>query len=180
MNPATGALPKDLALKSSAQIVITVQTGLREIWAHKFRSLLTMLGIILGVSSLVAMSALVAGMEKGAKEALIAIGGLEKVRIEPQEIPIEQRYLTDQAVGLTVHRDGCVGVRGFDEAEDLAILLVDPVLLVVDAEPALRVEVGLVCPGDRLGRHGSVQRVDVHEHWHCLFPSMSVPFDGCG
>ena len=44
---------------------------MREIWAHKFRSLLTMLGIILGVSSLVAMSALVAGMEKGAREALI-------------------------------------------------------------------------------------------------------------
>ena len=36
--------------------------GLKEIWAHKFRSLLTMLGIILGVSSLVSMSALVKGM----------------------------------------------------------------------------------------------------------------------
>src|SRR5678815_5121876 len=85
-----------------SQLVITVQTGLREIWAHKFRSLLTMLGIILGVSSLVAMTALVAGMEKGAKEALIAIGGLEKVRIEPQELPVEQRHLSDQAVGITI------------------------------------------------------------------------------
>ncbi|MGH7968203.1 MAG: ABC transporter permease, partial [Limisphaerales bacterium] len=46
---------------------MTVQTGLREIWSHKFRSFLTMLGIILGVSSLVAMSALVSGMEKGAR-----------------------------------------------------------------------------------------------------------------
>jgi hypothetical protein len=63
---------------ASAQLGITILTGLREIWAHKFRSLLTMLGIILGVSSLVAMSALVSGMEKGAREALIAIGGLEK------------------------------------------------------------------------------------------------------
>jgi putative ABC transport system permease protein len=88
---------------SSAQLGITVQTGLREIWAHKFRSLLTMLGIILGVSSLVAMSALVAGMEKGAKEALVAIGGLEKVRVESQPVPIEQRYLADQAVGITVN-----------------------------------------------------------------------------
>jgi putative ABC transport system permease protein len=64
---------------------------------------LTMLGIILGVSSLVAMSALVAGMEKGAREALVAIGGLEKVRVEPQDVPVEQRYLTDQAVGITMH-----------------------------------------------------------------------------
>src|SRR5437764_675910 len=85
------------------QFVITVQTGLREIWAHKFRSLLTMLGIILGVSSLVAMSALVAGMEKGAKEALIAIGGIEKVRVEPQDLPVEQRHLTEEAVGITIN-----------------------------------------------------------------------------
>ncbi len=88
---------------SSAQLGVTVLAGIREIWAHKFRSLLTMLGIILGVSSLVAMSALVAGMEKGAKEALIAIGGLEKVRVEPQSIPLEQRHLSDQAVGITVN-----------------------------------------------------------------------------
>src|SRR5881394_1639857 len=89
--------------RHSSQAIVTLQSGLREIWAHKFRSLLTMLGIILGVSSLVAMSALVSGMEKGAREALIAIGGLEKVRIEPQEIPLDQRYLTDEAVGITIN-----------------------------------------------------------------------------
>jgi putative ABC transport system permease protein len=62
-----------------------------------------MLGIILGVSSLVAMSALVSGMEKGAREALVAIGGIEKVRVEPEDLPIEQRHLIDQAVGITVN-----------------------------------------------------------------------------
>src|SRR5881397_3076839 len=87
----------------SSQLGITVQTGLREIWSHKFRSLLTMLGIILGVSSLVAMSALVQGMEKGAREALIAIGGLQKVRIDPQDLPIEQRHLAEEAVGITIN-----------------------------------------------------------------------------
>src|SRR5881396_982923 len=91
------------SLRYSSQLGITLLSGLREIWAHKFRSLLTMLGIILGVSSLVAMSALVAGMEKGAKEALVAIGGLQKVRVEPQDLPIEQRHLTEQAVGITIN-----------------------------------------------------------------------------
>ena len=90
-------------LPTGSQLAITIQTGFREIWAHKFRSLLTMLGIILGVSSLVAMSALVAGMEKGAKEALIAIGGLEKIRVEPQDITSDQRYLSDDAVGMTIN-----------------------------------------------------------------------------
>ncbi|MDA7533352.1 ABC transporter permease [Verrucomicrobia bacterium] len=74
---------------------------MKEIWAHKFRSLLTMLGIILGVSSLVAMSALVKGMENGMKEALVAMGGLEKVRVEFQDdLPPHQRHLTDQIPGL--------------------------------------------------------------------------------
>src|SRR5215213_4119050 len=91
------------AVPITSQLGITIQTGLREIWSHKFRSLLTMLGIILGVSSLVAMSALVSGMEKGAKEALVAIGGLEKVRIEPEDLPTDQRHLADQAVGVTVN-----------------------------------------------------------------------------
>ena len=80
-----------------------IAIGLKEIWANKFRSLLTMLGIILGVASLVAMSALVKGMENGMKEALIAIGGLEKVRIDDQDIPVYQQHLADQAIGNTMN-----------------------------------------------------------------------------
>ncbi len=80
-----------------------IASGLKEIWAHKFRSLLTMLGIILGVSSLVAMSALVKGMENGTREALVAAGGLEKIRIETQyDLPVHQRHLSDQAQGITL------------------------------------------------------------------------------
>ena len=97
-------LPAENAARIPAQLGDhRARPGLREIWAHKFRSLLTMLGIILGVSSLVAMSALVGGMEKGAKEALIAIGGLEKVRVEAQDVPVEQRHLADEAVGITIN-----------------------------------------------------------------------------
>ncbi len=84
-------------------LVNTIVCGFKEIWAHKFRSLLTMLGIILGVSALVAMSALVKGMENGTREALVAVGGLEKIRVEPQfELPVYQRHLTDQMRGLTM------------------------------------------------------------------------------
>jgi len=80
-----------------------ITIGFKEIWANKFRSLLTMLGIILGVGSLVAQSAMVKGMENGMKEALIAIGGLEKVRVEDQDIPVYQQHLADQAVGNTMN-----------------------------------------------------------------------------
>ena len=79
-----------------------VVVGLKEIWAHKFRSALTMLGIVLGVSSLVAMSAMVQGMENGQREAMLAIGGLQKVRMEAQRVPVEQRHLRDMARGMTL------------------------------------------------------------------------------
>src|SRR6185503_618768 len=76
--------------------------GLKEIWAHKFRSLLTMLGIILGVSSLIGMSAIVKGMENGMKEALIALGGLDKVLMDEQPVPAYQEYRADEAPGRTI------------------------------------------------------------------------------
>jgi putative ABC transport system permease protein len=80
-----------------------IVVGLKEIWAHKFRSLLTMLGIILGVSSLIGMSAIVKGMENGMKEALIAMGGLDKVVTEEQSVPAHQDYRADEAPGRTIH-----------------------------------------------------------------------------
>lgn len=80
-----------------------VSIGLKEIWANKFRSALTMLGIILGVGSLVAQSALVKGMENGMKEAFIAIGGLERVSIGSQPIPVWQRHRADQSLGNTLN-----------------------------------------------------------------------------
>jgi putative ABC transport system permease protein len=79
-----------------------IAVGLKEIWAHKFRSALTMLGIVLGVSSLVAMSALIKGMENGMKETLIAMGGLDKVLTDSQPVPPEQEHLADQSPGRTL------------------------------------------------------------------------------
>ena len=76
--------------------------GLKDIWAHKFRSLLTMLGIILGVASLVGMSALVKGMENGLKESMIAMGGADKVLIDEQDVPPYQEAVADQAPGRTM------------------------------------------------------------------------------
>ncbi len=76
--------------------------GLKDIWAHKFRSLLTMLGIVLGVASLVAMAAIVKGMENGMKESMVAMGGADKVRIVDEDVPLHQRHLADQSPGKTM------------------------------------------------------------------------------
>lgn len=60
--------------------------GLREIGAHKFRSALSMLGIVLGVSSLIATFALTAGIERGTRAFMQQIGGLEYVNVVNKEI----------------------------------------------------------------------------------------------
>ncbi len=80
----------------------TIIVGLKEVWTHKFRSFLTMLGIILGVASLVGMSAIIKGMENGMKEAMVAMGGADKVLLEQQDVPVEQEHLADQAPGRTM------------------------------------------------------------------------------
>ncbi len=80
----------------------TIIVGLKEIWAHKFRSMLTMLGIILGVASLVGMAAIVTGMENGLKETMIAMGGADKVLLEEQDVPAYQEHLAEEAPGRTM------------------------------------------------------------------------------
>ncbi len=76
--------------------------GLREILSHKFRSLLTMLGIILGVASLLTTFALVEGLARSSKEIMNALGGVERVSIISQEVPAEQINMADTSPGRTV------------------------------------------------------------------------------
>jgi putative ABC transport system permease protein len=104
----------------------TIVVGLKEVWSHKFRSLLTMLGIILGVASLVGMAAIITGMENGMKEAMIAMGGADKVLLEQQEVPTEQEHLADQAPGRRM-----VDARALNESAPL-LRLVSPEMEVDD------------------------------------------------
>jgi putative ABC transport system permease protein len=62
-------------------ILVAFQIGIREIAAHKFRSFLSMLGIVLGVSSLIATMALTRGIEQGTRTFMQQMGGLELVSI---------------------------------------------------------------------------------------------------
>jgi len=83
-------------------LATTIAVGFKEVWAHKFRSLLTMLGIILGVASLVGMAAIIKGMENAMKETMIAMGGADKVLLEQQDVPTDQEHLANQAPGRTL------------------------------------------------------------------------------
>lgn len=65
---------------------IALQIGTNEIRAHKFRSFLSMLGIVLGVSSLISTLALTTGIERGTRAFMQQVGGLEYVNVVNKEI----------------------------------------------------------------------------------------------
>ncbi|GAB4167110.1 MAG: ABC transporter permease [Terrimicrobiaceae bacterium] len=81
---------------------ILILTAFREIAAHKFRSALSMLGIVLGVSSLIATMALTAGIEKGTRTFMEQIGGLEYVRVVDKEISNENADFWNFSPGRTI------------------------------------------------------------------------------
>lgn len=76
--------------------------GLKEIWAHKFRSFLTMSGVILGVASLLSMFSLTAGIAKGVREYMTQIGGLERVGVIGQDVPPDQEGYWEISPGRTI------------------------------------------------------------------------------
>lgn len=76
--------------------------GLQEIREHKFRSFLTMLGVILGVASLLAMFALTAGIAAGWRNTMQQIGGLERVGITDKQVSLEFADLAALSPGRTL------------------------------------------------------------------------------
>jgi len=83
-------------------LINTLTIGLREITSHWFRSLLTIIGVILGIVSLVTMSAIVQGMENAMKERMVAYGGADKINIEHEDPPDYQEHKRDYSPGITV------------------------------------------------------------------------------
>jgi len=79
-----------------------IYNGIKEIWAHKFRSLLSMIGIILGVAALVAMVGVVRGMVERFKVHFEETGGALKLQVEDEEPPNDQRHIAFLSPGRTL------------------------------------------------------------------------------
>lgn len=78
-----------------------ILNGLGEIWSHKLRSLLTMVCILLGVSSVVITVGFVEGLFTNWVQWLAEAGGLEKISIFPNPAPENQQHLTGRSTGLS-------------------------------------------------------------------------------
>ena len=67
-----------------------IMVGCKEMWAHKMRSFLTMLGVILGVAALGAMFAFMEGMIADMQKFIRETGGVERVTCSSDQIPEDQ------------------------------------------------------------------------------------------
>jgi len=139
----------------------TIIVGFKEVWSHKFRSLLTMLGIILGVASLVGMAAIIKGMENGMKETMIAMGGADKVLLDDEDVPPEQEHLADQAPGRTMN-----DVLALRESAPL-LRLVSPEMQIGDV-PVTKGEKTVV-PSEAVGVWPAVLEMNLHTLQHGRF-----------
>lgn len=131
-----------------------ILVGLKEVWAHKVRSILTMLGIILGVGSLVGMAAIIKGMENGMKETMIAMGGADKVLLEEEDVPPDQEQLADQAPGRTM-----VDVEALRECAPL-MRLISPEMAVSDVTVTHAGEMAV--PSETVGVSPAVIDMNLH------------------
>ena len=75
--------------------------GLREIWANKVRSFLSMSGIILGVAALVSMVGIVQGMLGNMRASFEQSGGILKLEVHSAEAPEAQQHIAGISPGMT-------------------------------------------------------------------------------
>ena len=81
---------------------VGIVNGLGEIWSHKIRSMLSMIGIILGCAALVAMMSVVDNLMSDARKAFEEMGGVELIEITRQDVPAEQQEIASLSKGLTI------------------------------------------------------------------------------
>ena len=79
-----------------------IAIGFREIFSHKFRSFLSMLGVVLGVSSLIATMSLTRGIEEGMRVFMQQLGGLELVNVVPKDPSSLMFEFANLSPGLTL------------------------------------------------------------------------------
>ena len=112
----------------------TLKLGIKSLWMHKLRSTLTTLGIIFGVSSVIAMLAIGEGASREAEEKIAQLGS-KNIIIETVKPPEDDSTTGQQQTmieyGLT-----------YDDAERFQLVELAP--LGANAEPIAHLVAGVV------------------------------------
>ena len=83
-------------------IWVGIVNGLREIMAHKVRTLLAVSGIVLGVAALVAMVGVLEGLLGSTRQSFESMGGIERVQLERENPPDRQVDIAFRSPGMTL------------------------------------------------------------------------------
>jgi putative ABC transport system permease protein len=81
---------------------IGLAQGMREILAHRLRSTIAMLAIVLGAGSLLATLALTEGIARQERRFLQSLGGVERFTIRKAPVPADQDALPEISPGMTM------------------------------------------------------------------------------
>ena len=82
----------------------TMKLGIKSLWMHRLRSTLTALGVIFGVSSVIAMLAIGEGASQHAQEQIARLGS-QNIIIKTVEPPVEQDVSSQEGT----YRPGDIG-----------------------------------------------------------------------
>src|SRR6187397_3695144 len=80
---------------SLAQLKRTIRLGVKSLWLHRLRSLLTVLGIVFGVCSVIAMLAIGEGASYTAQEEIKNLGS-QNIILRSVKPPEEQKVSNNQ------------------------------------------------------------------------------------
>jgi putative ABC transport system permease protein len=84
-------------------LLMGVGSGWGEVRAHKLRSFLTLFGIVLGAAALVGMLGVVKGLLSGWEAMIYETGGIERITVNSQPAPENQREIAPLSPGRTLN-----------------------------------------------------------------------------
>lgn len=96
-----------------SQILESIRLALSSIWANKLRSLLTLLGNIVAVSSIITVVALITGVNGAVRDALVSDLGADSFVIQRTGITQNEDEFERQRSNPNVTLDDAVAVRRF-------------------------------------------------------------------
>ncbi len=107
-----------MALSLSQSIVV----GFADFWSRKIRSLITIIGIILGIMSIIVVLALVNGVKEMSMEWMMQSGGLSKINIYPNwEYDRNDKWVDKSLTLAKVNflREQCPEAKAFNPTSDM-------------------------------------------------------------
>jgi len=95
------------------QFLESATIALQAVWANKIRSLLTVLGNIVAVTSIIAVVSLVQGLNAGVKDAFTSTAGADAFSVQQRGIALTNDDVTRQQTNPRISLDEAAAIRSY-------------------------------------------------------------------